>query len=440
MDARGLAVLATLLLWPGLLVVRAPWPAVPFLSISFWLLTWWWAPSGAGRSVFLGAALLFFVLLSAVRLLKPLGVSVPSRGTILVLVLAGACLVPFFGLEVAPGTSLASVEAMLAVWRDGFPSTYEPLVPIPAFGAHAPGLPFLAADLSLVSGLSPHRAVALVSLASAGLLVIAVAFLARRVGRGAVGGGGALVVAATTLVIATLGGPAPGPAVLAAALGLAAVALLVRGSGRSTAVAAGVFLAAAFTVEAAAAGLAALAAARSPETSRRLLALILALGLAAPRLAGLRAWIPAEARAALGSVGNGSTPAPDGDGLRAMTWVRDHTGPLDTVCVRAGGPGWFLPAIAERAVVPAEVPFSYREEALALAGPRNRARAACRYALSFGSMDPGEEPFAPRKTPSTPGVQPVFSAGRVCVFEAASAEDSVTSFDTPVGNPPPPRP
>ena len=439
MDARGLAALAALLLWPGLVVVRAPWPAVPFLSVSFWLLTWWWAPSGPGRSALLGAALLFFVLLSAVRLLKPLGASVPSRGTILVLVLAGACLVPFFGLEVAPGTSLASVEAMLAVWRDGFPSTYEPLVPIPAFGAHAPGLPFLAADLSLLSGLAPHRAVALVSLASAGLLVIAVAFLARRMGCFALGGVGALAVAAITLLLAARGGPAPGPAVLAAALGLAAVALLVRGSGRSPAVAAGVFLAAALTVEAAAAVLAALAAAGCPERSRHLLALTLTLGLATPRLAGLQAWTPAEARAALGSVGNdGSTPAPDRDGLRAMTWVRDHTGPLDHVCVRAGGPGWFLPSIGERAVVPAEVPFSYRDEALA--GRRNRARAGCRYALSFGPLDPGEGPFAPSDAPSTPNAQQVFSAGPVRVFEAASANDSITSFDTPTGNPPAPRP
>lgn len=440
MDARGLAALAALLLWPGLLVVRAPWPVVPFLSVSFWLLTWWWAPRGAGRGSLLGAALLFFMLLSALRLLKPLGASAPSRGTVLVLLLAVACPLPFFGLEVAPGTSLASVEAMLAVWRDGFPSSYEPLVPIPAFGAHAPGLPFLAADLSLVSGLAPHRAVALVSLVSAGLLVIAVAFLGRRMGHSALGGRTAFGVAAITLVLAARGGSAPGPAVLSAALALAAVAVVVRGSGRSPAVATGALLAAAFTVEAAVAGLAALAAAWCSEPSRRLLALTLALGLAAPRLlASLRPWSLAEARPALvGLAAGGSIAVPDEDGLRAMTWVREHTAPLDRVCVRAGGPGWFLPSIAARAAVPAEVPPVYRDEAAL--GPWNHALAACRFALRFDSADPGAEPSAPRETPFPPSTRLVFTAGTVRVFEVASVDGSVTSFDTPAGNPQPPPP
>ena len=36
----GLLAFVVLLLLPGLLVVRAPWPAVPFLSLSFWALSW----------------------------------------------------------------------------------------------------------------------------------------------------------------------------------------------------------------------------------------------------------------------------------------------------------------------------------------------------------------------------------------------------------------
>jgi hypothetical protein len=442
-DARGLAALAGLLLWPGLLVVRAPWPAVPFLSVSFWLLTWWWLPSGAGRSALLGAALLFFVLLSAVRLMKPLAVSLPSRGTILVLVLSAVCLVPFFGYEVAPGTSLASVETMLAVWRDGFPSTYEPLVPIPSFGAHAPGLPFLAADVSLVSGLAPHRAVALVSLASAGLLGIAVAFLAQRMASSALGIVGAIVVAATTLVLSARGAAVPGPAVLALAMGLACVALLVRGTGRSPAVAAGTFLAAAFTVEAAApavCALAILAVARSPERSRPHVALTLALALAAPRLfTAVRAWSLTEARSALHIVGRGgSTPRPDRNGLEAMAWVRYETAALDCICVKAGGPGWFLPSIAHRAVVPAEVPLVYRDEVVA--GPGKRARTTCRYALIFGPADPRTGRFVPSSAPSDPRPREAFAVGSVRVFELASADGCVTSFDTLVGNQPPPRP
>ena len=45
-EARGLLALAALLLLPGLVIVRAPWTAVPFLSVSFWIVSWWW---GLGR-------------------------------------------------------------------------------------------------------------------------------------------------------------------------------------------------------------------------------------------------------------------------------------------------------------------------------------------------------------------------------------------------------
>ncbi len=60
----GLLAFVVLLLLPGLLVVRAPWPAVPFLSLSFWALSWGWL-FGASRQRFLHAALLGFLLPSA---------------------------------------------------------------------------------------------------------------------------------------------------------------------------------------------------------------------------------------------------------------------------------------------------------------------------------------------------------------------------------------
>ncbi len=47
-EARGLLTLGVLLLLPGLLVVRAPWTAVPFLSAAFWIVSWWWLPRGIG--------------------------------------------------------------------------------------------------------------------------------------------------------------------------------------------------------------------------------------------------------------------------------------------------------------------------------------------------------------------------------------------------------
>jgi hypothetical protein len=61
--AAGLPALALLALLPGALVVRAPWTAVPALSLAFWVLCAWWPPL-AGRGRFLAAALLVFGLLS----------------------------------------------------------------------------------------------------------------------------------------------------------------------------------------------------------------------------------------------------------------------------------------------------------------------------------------------------------------------------------------
>ena len=110
----------------------------------------------------MGAALLFFVLLLVPAPAQAASDRAsPARRSLVLLALALACLLPILALPVAPGLSLASTEATLLYWRDGFPATYEPLAPIPAFGAHAPGLPWLAADVSRLSGLAPHRAVLL---------------------------------------------------------------------------------------------------------------------------------------------------------------------------------------------------------------------------------------------------------------------------------------
>src|SRR5512147_3138655 len=60
--------LAALVLLPGLLVVRAPWTAVPALSIAFWVLSAWWPPfAGLGRGRFVSAALTAFGLLLLLR-------------------------------------------------------------------------------------------------------------------------------------------------------------------------------------------------------------------------------------------------------------------------------------------------------------------------------------------------------------------------------------
>src|SRR5439155_13970673 len=153
--------LAALLLLPGFLVVRAPWTAVPFLSLFFWIASWWWLPSG-GRSRFLAGALLAFALGALLRLvrLRPERFSWPAMVAVAAaLVRASAAFVPIVGT----GTRLGSVAAQLMVWHDGLPLTYVPLREAGSFGAHSHGFDALAADLSLLSGLTVPRALVLAS-------------------------------------------------------------------------------------------------------------------------------------------------------------------------------------------------------------------------------------------------------------------------------------
>ena len=434
-DGRGVVALLALLLWPGLVVVRSPGSVVPFLSLSFWLLSWWWVPAGRERSSFLGAALLFFVVLSLLRVLKPLPSWPPSSRTLSVFSLGLLCLLPILWLPVAPGLSLASTEARLVAWREGLPATYEPLMPISAFGAHAPGLPLLAADVVLLSGLAPHRAVLLVALAACGLLVLAVDTLLSRMGRPRFGLAFALAQVVAIVTFEGLRGEfaLPGPAILAAALGLVSLGLLVRGSGRSPAVAAGALLGAAFTVQALVALPLATAMAFVGSRPRRHLALVLGLGFAGPRLEStLRAISAAEVRGAPAELlelhprGEG---LPDKEALGAMAWVRDHTDPLAQVCVRPGSAGRWLPAVAGRRIVPAEVPWIYRDE---LRSPI----ASCELAMLFAPFDLPRSPLDPSRAPFVPRRwRTVFEGRSARVLAPANVEDSMTSFDTREGNP-----
>ena len=100
----------------------------------------------------------------------------PRWPTVLVAMAAAARLLPYAAWPVAPGAdmSLHSLSALLLVWHDGIPRTYEPLLPIHTFGAYTPGLHGLAADVTLLSGLPVWRAAFLVSVAAHGLLTVAV--------------------------------------------------------------------------------------------------------------------------------------------------------------------------------------------------------------------------------------------------------------------------
>jgi hypothetical protein len=239
-SARAAAALAALLLLPGLLVVRAPWTAVPFLSLFFWIASWWWLPS-VGRARFVGAALAAFVLAAVLRLLRFDGRR-PSWPPLLAL--AAALLHAAIGLMSAPAR-LETVPAQLMVWHDGLPKSYVPLREAGRFGAHAHGLDGLAADLAQLSGLRVTGAVALASAAARGLSSIGLYALLARLSAPAPA---ALATLGVTLVAGALVavdlGLAPAASV-ALGFSLTASGLLARSPSRSAAVAAGAFAGAA---------------------------------------------------------------------------------------------------------------------------------------------------------------------------------------------------
>ena len=243
-EARGLLALAALLLLPGLVIVRAPWTAVPFLSVSFWTVSWWW---GLPRLAFLRGSLIAFGLLALLRALQPLPPLRPRWPTLLVAAAAAARMLPYAAWPVAPGAdmSLHSLSALLLVWHDGIPRTYEPLLPIHTFGAYTPGLHGLAADVALLSGLHAYRAAFLVSAAAHGLLMVAVYALLSRFFDRPVAALSAVLGLGMARLPQSFFGWGANPSVLALALVTAAAALLARGTNRSPAVAAGLFLGAA---------------------------------------------------------------------------------------------------------------------------------------------------------------------------------------------------
>jgi hypothetical protein len=166
-----------------------------------------------------------------------------------------------------------TTSARLALWRDALPGTYEPLLPLGPFGAHAPAVPTLAADVSLLTGLDPGRSVVAVAQLSAGLLLLAFfAVLGTRLPVASAALAALLGLAAAPwprfLALWGEGGP-----VLALALGLAAAALLIGHSSRPSAVAAGMLLGSAvlaqpLTALAVALALAVLLGTTAPGTTR----------------------------------------------------------------------------------------------------------------------------------------------------------------------------
>jgi hypothetical protein len=312
--AAGLLALALLTLLPGTLVARAPWTAVPALSLAFWALSAWWPPiAGRGRGSVLAAALLVFGLLALLRLLPkhevrpPPGWPVPqappppprsglpppraaSGPSLLVAAAALALLLPLPLWHHAPGPRLAfqTTTARLLVWRDGIPATAEPLLPLAPVGAHAPALATLAADVSHLSGLDPVLSLLLVVVAAAGLLLVGLFALHATWAPPWVAALGAVVGLAAVPWPGALSAWGEGEGLLALAFALPAVALLLGHASRSSAVAAGMLLAAAALAQPVLAAVVLLAVVRAlgrcGRVERLVLALALALALAAPGL------------------------------------------------------------------------------------------------------------------------------------------------------------
>ncbi len=250
---RALVALLALLALPGLTVVRAPWTAVPFLSLSFWLVTWPWLDAlHATRTPFVVGALCFFALLALLRLPR-LPRARPGRSTTLIIAASVAALLPLacIALPVGDEGPLRALTVRLLVWRDGLPRTYEPLLPVHVFGADRHAVDLLAADVALLGGVTPALATLVASLAAMGALVVALDALLVRLGRGREGAAITALLMTGALGLAS-GTQAPGaatPSTLGLALGVSGGALLLRGVARAPAVAAGLMLGAACAAE-----------------------------------------------------------------------------------------------------------------------------------------------------------------------------------------------
>ncbi len=228
----GVVVLVTLLLVPGLLAARAPFTCVPALSASFWIVSSWWLPASVGRERFLRAILVGGGLLALVRLRELPRGRPPLRAVAIATAVALPLVLALVPMPLAP--SFSATSATLVVWNDGIPSSYQPLLDLAPFGADGPGLATLAADVALLSGLPPTRAVAVVGLAASSLLCLGVLELRRAAAP-------ALVALATALLAGLV--LRADSTVLALALAVSSYAILLGGDSLLRSLAASLLLA-----------------------------------------------------------------------------------------------------------------------------------------------------------------------------------------------------
>ena len=433
LDARALAAAVALAVLPGVLVVRAPWRALPLVSLAFWVTSWTW-PLGASRTRLLQVALIAFTALSLFRVMRPGPLPGRGRAQGLLALVALLLLVPYARPGVPSGSRapMDALAAELLAWHDGWPASFEPLSPARPFAAS--GLATFAADDILLSGAAPHRAVFAVTVVAHVALLFALFGLASV----SVSPGRAAAMASAAVVPAAAMGEASGA--LAAAFAVEAAWLWHDRRGHASAFTAGACVAAGLATDPATTAISlllalrltrpgphraasAMAAGRSRTEVWTAIVLALPLLWRVPRLEtpdpvsitsvavlGLVSWITGRAApagrvaaagllavwAATGLVLGGvrrSDVTPDE--VAAMTWIRDHAGPLDLVCAPDVPSARWIPGLAARATT-----------ALLRPGwPIPEGACAARISLS-GRLPPGLDVKAP----------PSFRAGSAAVW------------------------
>ncbi len=369
---RTVVALLILVLLPGIVLVRAPWPTVPALSISFWILSWFVMPGeGSGRSGFVRAAVVSFFLLGLLRVLQPRLWSRPPPWAVLTAAIAILTLVPWARVEMPllPDLSLDAASSRLLLWRDGIPRSFEPLLPGRPFVSGAPGFQMLAADVAALGDGAVHRSVFLAQRLGTALWVLGIAYALMRLGTA---GGTLVALGATVSAIGIDLVPGRFPAVagavdLAAALLTFVLVLVLRRSSRSATVAAAFMGLAAWAVlpgvsllpvaAAVAAWVAgAVLVVRALSSCRERVVAVAAVVLTAG-YASLVIWTPRPA----------FTPAVQ----RAASWAAANLQPLDLICNGEGDSGRWIPALAGRAVTHPGLPH-------ASIPPPGNADKACR--------------------------------------------------------------
>jgi len=395
-DARAFAAAAALAALPGVLVVRAPWRAVPLVSLAFWVTSWSWL-FAASRTRFLHVGLAVFVALLFFRVIRP--GPLPRRGWAqLMVVVTAVVLTGAQARRLVPAGTDAPIDALsaeLLAWHDGWPASFEPLSARQPFEAN--GLSAVAADVILLSGAPAQRALAaMTAVADIALLVALWSLACLRLPQGR-----AAVIAAAALLPAAAW--AEGSGVLAAAFAVEAAALWHDRRGHASAFTAGACVAAGLATDPAVA------------LGALIVALLLARILAAPSVAVMRAphaagrlrtavwtavvvglalaWRPP--RLDLPHFAPAASDVVTRDDLDAMTWIRDHTRPLDLVCAPDVPAARWVPALAARAV---SVPMRP-------GWPQPEGSCAVRISLS-GRLPRDVEP----------GATPTFRAGAAAVW------------------------